>query len=97
METIYKTIEILLVEGNPGDVRLTQEVIRGGVDAISFLRQNGEYAGAPRPDIVRSRDLHSNCHVTKPVGIDRFSRVIRSVGDFWLTIVKLPRGGEDGR
>jgi len=139
------------VEDNPGDVRLTQEVLRDGkvrnnmsvakdgVEAVKFLRQTGEYAGAPRPDIilldlnlpkkdgrevladiktdhdlknipvvvlttssaeqdiVRSYDLHANCYITKPVDLDQFIRVIRSIEDFWLTIVKLPRGGYEGR
>jgi CheY-like chemotaxis protein len=151
METICEPIEILLVEDNPGDVRLTQEVlkdgkvrnnmhvVKDGVDAISFLQQTGEYAGAPRPelilldlnlpkkdgrevlaeikadpdlknipivvlttssaeqDIFRSYDLHANCYITKPVDLDQFIRVIRSIEDFWLTIVKLPRGEYDGR
>ena len=151
METIGEPVEILLVEDNPGDVRLTQEVLRDGrvrnnmsvvkdgVDAISFLHQTGEYVGAPRPDIIlldlnlpkkdgrevlaeikadpdlknipvvvlttssaeqdifRSYDLHANCYITKPVDLDQFIKVIRSIEDFWLTIVKLPRGEEDGR
>ncbi|KAB3547684.1 MAG: response regulator [ANME-2 cluster archaeon] len=151
METICEVVEILLVEDNPGDVRLTQEVLRDGrvrnnmsvvkdgVDAISFLHQTGEYVGAPRPDIIlldlnlpkkdgrevlaeikadpdlknipvvvlttssaeqdifRSYDLHANCYITKPVDLDQFIRVIRSIEDFWLTIVKLPRGEEDDR
>ncbi|KAF5413626.1 MAG: putative methanogenesis regulatory protein FilR2 [Candidatus Methanogaster sp.] len=151
METTYGPIEILLVEDNPGDVRLTQEVLRDGkvrnnmsvakdgVEAVAFLRQTGEYAGAPRPDIilldlnlpkkdgrevladiktdhdlknipvvvlttssaeqdiVRSYDLHANCYITKPVDLDQFIRVIRSIEDFWLTIAKLPRGGYEDR
>jgi len=151
METICEVVEILLVEDNPGDVRLTQEVLKDGrvrnnmsvvmdgVDAISFLQQTGEYADAPRPDIIlldlnlpkkdgrevlaeikadpdlknipvvvlttssaeqdifRSYDLHANCYITKPVDLDQFIKVIRSIEDFWLTIVKLPRGEEDDR
>ncbi|PXF61217.1 MAG: response regulator [Candidatus Methanogaster sp.] len=151
METICEAVEVLLVEDNPGDVRLTQEVLmdgkvrnnmhvaKDGVEAISFLQQTGEYAGAPRPDIILldlnlpkkdgrevladikadpdlkkipvvvlttssaeqdifgSYDLHANCYITKPVDLDQFIRVIRSIEDFWLTIVKLPRGEEDGR
>ncbi|KAF5415847.1 MAG: putative methanogenesis regulatory protein FilR2 [Candidatus Methanogaster sp.] len=150
METMWDTVEILLVEDNPGDVRLTQEVlkdgkvqnnmhvVKDGVDAISFLRQTGAYTGAPRPDIIlldlnlprkdgrevladikadpdlknipvvvlttssaeqdifRSYDLHANCYITKPVDLDQFIRVIRSIEDFWLTIVKLPRGEYNG-
>ena len=151
METIYEPIEILLVEDNPGDVRLTQEVlndgkvrnnmsvVKDGVDAVSFLKQTGEYADAPRPDIVlldlnlpkkdgrevlaeikadsdlknipvvvlttsgaeqdivKAYDLHANCYITKPVDLDQFIRVIRSIEDFWLTIVKLPRGEYGGK
>jgi chemotaxis family two-component system response regulator Rcp1 len=57
-------IQILLVEDSPGDVRLTVEALRGakvanelhvvgdGEEAIEFLRNQGRYADAPRPDIV---------------------------------------------
>jgi CheY-like chemotaxis protein len=57
-------IEILLAEDNPGDVRLTEKaldhgsiinnlhVVEDGVEAIAFLRQEGEYADEPRPDLV---------------------------------------------
>ena len=57
-------IEVLLVEDDPGDVLMTQEafeehkvrnrlhVVNDGVDAVAFLRREGEYAGAPRPDLV---------------------------------------------
>ncbi len=57
-------IQILLVEDSPGDVRLTQEVLRDariahdlhvvgvGEEAMAFLREEGEYAGKPRPDLV---------------------------------------------
>lgn len=57
-------IQILLVEDNPGDVRLTEEalkdakvhtllnVAKDGVEALSFLRKTGKYADAPMPDII---------------------------------------------
>ena len=57
-------IEILLVEDNPGDVRLTEEALRqgkvrnnlnvaaDGVEAVAFLRRQGRYARAPRPDLI---------------------------------------------
>ena len=41
-------------------------------------------------DIVRAYDLHANCYVTKPVDLDQFIHVVRSIEDFWFTIVKLP-------
>jgi len=59
-----KVIDILLVEDNPGDVRLAQEalkeskirnklfVVDDGVEAMAFLRQQGKYADAPRPDLI---------------------------------------------
>ena len=57
-------VEILLVEDNPGDYRLTQEALRegkvynnlhwaqDGVEAIEFLKRRGKYKDAPRPDII---------------------------------------------
>ena len=57
-------IEILLVEDNPGDVRLTKEAlkegkvysnlhwVKDGVEALEFLRKQGKYKGTPRPDII---------------------------------------------
>jgi chemotaxis family two-component system response regulator Rcp1 len=57
-------VEILLVEDNPGDVRLTQEALKegkvynnlhwakDGVEALEFLQRRGKHANAPRPDII---------------------------------------------
>lgn len=62
--TIYYPVEILLVEDNPGDVRLTQEalkegkvrnnlnVVANGAEAMAYLRQQGQFRDASRPDIV---------------------------------------------
>lgn len=59
-----RPIEILLIEDNPGDARLTREALRegrvanrlshvqDGVEAMAFLRQDGCYADAPRPDLI---------------------------------------------
>jgi chemotaxis family two-component system response regulator Rcp1 len=61
---IHRPIEILLAEDNPGDVRLTQEafkegrilnqlhVVSDGMEALAFLRQEGEYRQSPRPDLI---------------------------------------------
>lgn len=143
-QTMAKPIEILLVEDNPGDVRLTREafkegkvlnnlsVVEDGAEAMAFLRQQGKYADVPRPDlilldlnlpkkdgrevlpeikgdtnlkripvvilttskaeqdIVKTYNLHANCYVTKPVDLEQFISVVRSVQHFWLSIVKLP-------
>ena len=142
--TIGRPVEILLVEDNPGDVRLTQEafkegkvrnnlnVVGDGVEALAFLHQQGVYAGAARSDIIlldlnlpkkdgrealeeikadpnlkripvvvlttseadrdilNVYDLSGNCYITKPVDLDQFIKVVQSIEDFWLTIVKLP-------
>ena len=42
-------------------------------------------------DILRAYDLHANCYVTKPVDLDQFITIVRSIEQFWFTIVKLPR------
>jgi CheY-like chemotaxis protein len=141
-----KPIEILLIEDNPGDVRLTREalrdakvlnnmtVARDGEEAMSILRHESEYGSAVRPDlilldinlprmngfevldcikedpdlkcipvvilttsqaeqdIIRGYHLHANAYITKPVDLAQFVKVIKSIEDFWLEIVKLPRG-----
>jgi CheY-like chemotaxis protein len=64
-QTIGRPIEVLLVDDNPGDVRLTVEalkesrmrnnnmsVVGDGVEALAFLRREGKYADAPRPDLI---------------------------------------------
>ncbi len=44
-------------------------------------------------DVARAYELYANCYITKPVDFRQFISVIRSIEDFWLTVVKLPRGG----
>jgi two-component system, chemotaxis family, response regulator Rcp1 len=139
-----KSIEILLVEDNPGDVRLTREALHegkvlnelhvagDGVEALAFLRHEGKNVNSIHPDIIlldlnlpkmdgrellaeikmdpalrripvvilstskaeeditRTYDLHANCYITKPVDLEQFITVIKSIEDFWFTIVKLP-------
>jgi CheY-like chemotaxis protein len=41
-------------------------------------------------DVVKAYNLNANCYVTKPVDLDQFIKVVKSIEDFWLTIVKLP-------
>jgi two-component system, chemotaxis family, response regulator Rcp1 len=43
-------------------------------------------------DILRSYQLHANCYVTKPVDFKQFLKVVKSIEEFWLTVVKLPNG-----
>jgi chemotaxis family two-component system response regulator Rcp1 len=137
-------LEVLLVEDSPGDVRLTQEAFKDakvhinfhvasdGTEAMAFLRREGPYANAPRPDLVlldlnlprkdgrevlaeikespelktipvvvlttssfeadilRSYESHANCYITKPVDLDGFLTVVKSIDSFWLSVVELP-------
>ncbi len=136
--------EILLVEDNPGDVRLAKEglkeskitnnlhVVDDGVDAIDFLHKEGKYADAVTPDlilldlnlprkdgrevlaeikadenlrripivilttskaeedVIKSYNLHANCYVAKPVDLDQFVKIVKSVNNFWFEMVTLP-------
>lgn len=138
-------IDILLVEDNPADVRLTQEnfkegkilnnlhVVKDGEEAMAFLHRKGKYADAVRPDLIlldlnlpkkdgrevlaeiktdeelksipvviltiskaeedilKSYNLHANCYIIKPIDIEQFNKIVRSIEDFWLTLVKLPK------
>jgi chemotaxis family two-component system response regulator Rcp1 len=144
MRTGNRPIEILLVEDNLGDARLTEEALkegkvrnnlhhaRDGVEAMQFLQREGAYKDKPRPDlvlldlnlprkdgrevlaemrknadlktipvvvlttseaeqdVVRTYELCANCYITKPVDLEKFITIVRSIEDFWLTIVRLP-------
>ena len=139
-----RAVEVLLVEDNPADVRLTQEALKDGrvmvnltvasdgVEAIDILKRAGPHTTKPRPDLIlldlnlprkngrevleeikadddlkripvivmttskaeqdiyKAYNLNANCYVTKPVDLDEFLNVVRSIEDFWLTIVTLP-------
>ncbi|HSN27374.1 MAG TPA: response regulator, partial [Kofleriaceae bacterium] len=41
-------------------------------------------------DILKSYKLHANCYITKPVDLEQFVSVVKSIDDFWLTVVRLP-------
>ena len=137
-------INILLVEDNPGDVRMTEEILReakvanevhvvnDGEQAMELLAGNGPDADPPPADLIlldlnlprkdgrevlgelradprlrripvivlttssadrdvlRSYDLNANCYITKPIDLDEFISVVRSIEPFWLSIVRLP-------
>ncbi len=140
-------VEILLVEDNPGDIRLTKEalkeckmynnlhVVYDGIEALDFLMKRGKYKDKIKPDlilldlnlpkkdgrevlaeikeeknlrripvvilttssatedIIKTYNLHANCYITKPVDISQFIKVVKSIGEFWFSIVKLPPDG----
>jgi CheY-like chemotaxis protein len=140
-------VEILLVEDNPGDIRLVREalkeskvtnnlhVVMDGEAALAYLRRQGRYAQAVPPDLIfldlnlprktgmevlaeikadaalqpipvailtvsrdeedvlRAHNLHAACYVSKPLDLNQFMAVVRTIEDFWFTIVKLPPNG----
>jgi len=142
--TQFKPIEILLVEDNPADARLTLEgfkdakvknqitVVEDGVEALAYLRGEGAYANVTLPDLIlldlnmpkkngrevlteikaderlrripvlvftvssankdimEAYNLHASAFISKPIDFDEFLRIVRSLTEFWLTIVKLP-------
>jgi CheY-like chemotaxis protein len=66
---------------------------------LSRLRQTEQLKAIPvvvltssdaEQDIVKSYKLGANCYVNKPVGLDEFQKIVRTVEHFWLTVVKLP-------
>lgn len=137
-------IHILLVEDNPGDVRLVIEslkvskirnrmsVVEDGEAAIAFVRRQDQYAHVSPPDLIvldlnlpkkNGREVlaelksdphlkripvvvmssssgdddvraayenYVNCYITKPVDLKQFINIVKSIEEFWLTIVKLP-------
>lgn len=146
-EGILRPIEILLVEDNPGDVRLTSEVLKegkvlnnlhvvmDGEEAMAFLKKEEKYSNSVNPDlvlldlnlpkknglevlaeikedpelkhtpvimlsvskleedIIKSYNQYANCYILKPVDLNQFMEVVKSIEDFWFTIVKLPSDG----
>jgi CheY-like chemotaxis protein len=72
---------------------------RSGTEVLGDIKSDPELRRIPvvvltsseaETDIVRSYDRHANCYIAKPIGLDSFYEVIRSIEDFWLAIVKLP-------
>ena len=139
-----RPVQILLAEDSEPDVRLTREalkdskfrnelfVVRDGVEALQFLKNEAPFEDAPWPDVllldlnmprkdgrevlleiknddalkslpvvilttsheeedvVRSYKLHANCYVGKPLDVESFFDVVRSIENFWFQIVALP-------
>ncbi len=147
---LLRQAEILLVEDNPADVLMTRSafedfkitntlhVVEDGADALEFLRGQGNFAGAPRPDLImldlnlprkngrevlaeikadpalrnipvvvlttskseqdvlQSYELHANCYIVKPVGFKNFVEAIKSIKNYWFSLVTLPSEVENG-
>ena len=87
-----QVVEILLVEDNEGDIRLTREALKEGrirnrLNVVPVVVLTSSRADE---DLLKAYDSHANCYISKPVGFEDFMQVIRSIENFWLTIVVLP-------
>ena len=51
---------------------------------------------AAEEDVLRTYNLHANCYITKPVDLDQFLRIVKTIEDFWLSVVKLPKHVANG-
>src|ERR1700676_4552435 len=80
------------------DLRLPK---KSGFDVLVEIKQDPTLANIPvvvqssseEPiDIQRAYSLHANCYISKPAGFDEFSRTMRVLAEFWVTVAKLPRG-----
>jgi CheY-like chemotaxis protein len=76
---------------------------KDGRTVLSEIKQDADLKDIPvvvlttseaESDILKSYQLHANCYITKPVDLGKFTTIIRSIEDFWLTVVKLPRRGQ---
>lgn len=139
-----KRIQVLLVEDSRADARLILEVlkeekidvdidvVRDGVEAMSYLNRTGEYENATMPDLVlldlnmpkkdgrevlaeikssqklnaipvvilttsqseedilKSYKLQASCYVTKPIDLEQFTKIIKSIDGFWFSAVRYP-------
>jgi CheY-like chemotaxis protein len=72
---------------------------KDGFEVLKEIREHPELSRIPvviltssqaERDILKSYNLRANCFISKPVDVDEFLAVVRSAGDFWLSIVKLP-------
>jgi chemotaxis family two-component system response regulator Rcp1 len=145
IDNAVRQISVLLVEDNPGDVRLMVEALKegkvinnvvvasDGMQALAILHREEPFRKVGRPDLIlldlnlpkvsgrevlaeikedeslrqipvvvlttsdaeedisRSYNLHANCYIKKPVDLDQFFSLIKSLNEFWFSVVRLPR------
>ncbi len=99
-------MEFLLKQGNYSDAPRPDLILldlnlpkKDGREVLEELKMDESLKRIPvvvmttsqaEEDIINSYDLHANCYVNKPVDLDQFSKIVRNIEDFWLTIVRLP-------
>jgi chemotaxis family two-component system response regulator Rcp1 len=71
----------------------------GGLEVLAEIKQHPDWKRIPvvimtssddEKDVIGAYNKHANCYVTKPIDIDKFMEAVRSIEDFWLSIVRLP-------
>ncbi len=60
---------------------------------LSFDTSAGRSSSDAETDVVTSYDLHANCYLSKPVQLEAYENLVRSINDFWLIRVRLPPSG----
>ncbi|MFA6924621.1 MAG: response regulator [Bacteroidales bacterium] len=72
---------------------------KDGREVLAEIKENNELKKIPivimttsqaEEDILRSYNLHANCYITKPLDLNQFIKVVKSIEDFWFSVVKLP-------
>ena len=72
---------------------------KDGREVLADIKSNDELKRIPvvimttsqaEEDILKTYNLHANCYITKPIDLNQFIKVVKSIEDFWFTIVKLP-------
>ncbi len=103
-----QAVEYLKKEGKYGDATRPDLILldlnlpkKSGFEVLKEIKEDEELRRIPiavltmsraEEDILRSYNLHANCFISKPIDFEQFSKVVKSIEDFWFTIVKLPNG-----
>ncbi len=72
---------------------------KDGCEVLKEIKEDSDLKSIPvvilttsgaEKDIIRAYELHANAYITKPLDFDQFIEVVKSIGNFWLEIMKLP-------
>ena len=72
---------------------------KDGREVLAEIKESEEFRSIPvlilttsesRQDVLKAYGLHANCYITKPVDFEEFAEIMRSIEDFWLSVVSLP-------
>lgn len=97
-----EAMEYLLSEGNNPDLVILDLNLprKDGREVLAEIKENKSLRTIPvvilttsqsEEDIIKSYKLNANCYVTKPIDLDQFIKIIKSLDEFWFSAVKFPR------